>query len=186
MAPPPRPSHSRHTSVASGKQQLPPQQHLSQTATKAPSPRPKPEVNRSNVHYTCFIRLPFQRNEFEDPSPVEWDVSKDRALWKLISKASNPSELDWDAIAGRFGVSKAFLFQQAAWLYERHFEGMRKVMKMGAGGTASNAPSPIPLEGEALTGALGTGEEVEAGGLTMARLGSRGMHSVVIGCEAIA
>ncbi|KAI7223893.1 hypothetical protein KC333_g10 [Hortaea werneckii] len=70
MAPPPRPSHSRHTSVASGKQQLPPQQlHVSQTATKAPSPRPKSEVNRPNVHYTCFIRLPFQRNGFEDPSP---------------------------------------------------------------------------------------------------------------------
>ncbi|GAB1735529.1 hypothetical protein NU219Hw_g4107t1 [Hortaea werneckii] len=175
MAPPPRPSHSRHTSVASGKQ-FPPQQHPSQTASKAPSPRPKPEVNKSNVHYTCFIRLPFQRNGFEDPSPVEWDASKDRSLWKLISKASNPSELDWDAIAGRFGVSKAFLFQQAAWLYERHFEGMRKVMKMGAVGTGSNAPSPVPLEGEVPTGALATGEEVEAGGLTMARQGSRDSH----------
>ncbi|KAI6790126.1 hypothetical protein KC361_g8116 [Hortaea werneckii] len=177
MAPPPRPSHSRHTSVASGKQQLPPQQHLSQTATKAPSPRPKAEANRSNVHYTCFIRLPFQRNGFEDPAPVEWDVLKDRSLWKLISKASNPSELDWDAIAGRFGVSKGFLFQQAAWLYERHFEGMRKVMKMGAGGTGSSAPSPIPLDGEGLTGTPAPGEEVEAGGLTMARQGSRDSHA---------
>ncbi|KAI7184098.1 hypothetical protein KC363_g7858 [Hortaea werneckii] len=173
MAPPPRPSHSRHTSAASGKQQFPPQQYLSQTATKGPLPRPKAEVNRSNVHYTCFIRLPFQRNGFEDPALVEWDVLKDRSLWKLISKASNPSELDWDAIAGRFGVSKGFLFQQAAWLYERHFEGMRKVMKMGAGGTGSSAPSPIPLEGEGLTGILAPGEEVEAGGLTMARQGSR-------------
>ncbi|KAI7456626.1 hypothetical protein KC368_g2 [Hortaea werneckii] len=111
MAPPPRPSHSRHTSVASGKQQLPPQQHLSQTASKAPSPRPKPEVNKPNVHYTCFIRLPFQRNGFEDPPP--------QGLQPL-----------------RAGLG----------CHRRKVRGMRKVMKMGAGVTGSNAPSPVPLE----------------------------------------
>lgn len=59
-------------------------------------------------------------------------------------------------------------------------------MKMGAGVTGSNAPSPVPLEGDLPTGALATGEEVEAGGLTMAREGSRGMHSVVTGYKKLA
>jgi len=101
-----RPSHSRHPSIA---QQATPQQQQDLRPSKVPSPKP-PSSRRqsvqgniapppapaqvqvpakSNVHYTCFIRLPFPRNDFEDPPPVEWDTGKDRALWKLISKASN-------------------------------------------------------------------------------------------------
>ena len=87
-----------------------------------------------NVHYTVFIRLPFCRGEFEDPPPVRWDSAKDKQLWKLISNSSNSSNLDWQSMSTRFDVPLAFLLQQAAWLYERHFEGMRAQMKkLGAG-----------------------------------------------------
>lgn len=52
-------------------------------------------------------------------------------------------ELDWETIATRFHVDLPFLLQQAAWLYERHFEGMRKQMrKLGV----SQAPSPVPSD----------------------------------------
>jgi hypothetical protein len=78
--PPPKTTHSRNVST---------------TATpKAPSPRPSPVQAKSNVQYTCFIRLPFPRNGFEDPPPVEWDTVKDRALWKLVSKAANSKVLN--------------------------------------------------------------------------------------------
>ncbi|GAM90354.1 hypothetical protein ANO11243_083970 [Dothideomycetidae sp. 11243] len=92
-------------------------------------------------HYTCLIRLPFPRGDFVDPPPVDWDAAKDKALWKIISKAANSKDLDWPELSTRFQVSLPFLLQQAAWLYERHFAQMRAQMKkLGA----SNAPSPVP------------------------------------------
>lgn len=75
------------------------------------SPAAKPASPDSSVHYTCFIRLPFPRGDFVDPPQVisletdsyrkatdhikvDWNSTKDRALWKIISKASNSKELD--------------------------------------------------------------------------------------------
>ncbi|TKA25964.1 hypothetical protein B0A50_05476 [Salinomyces thailandicus] len=153
-------SHSRHTSAASIKQQ---QSYQQQQPIPSKAPSPRLETKKSGVHYTCFIRLPFPRNGFEDPPPTEWDATKDRTLWKLVSKAANPSDLDWDGIADRLGVSKAFLFQQAAWLYDRHFEGMRKVMRMGA--VPGHASSPVPAESGSSSVAAG-----QIGGVAMARL----------------
>ncbi|KAK5117446.1 hypothetical protein LTR85_008831 [Meristemomyces frigidus] len=151
--------HSRHNSAA-----VTPAQEA--RSSKAPSPKPTPAQIKPNVHYTCFIRLPFPRNGFEDPPPVEWDAAKDRALWKWISKTSNSKDLDWEDIASRFDVALPFLLQQAAWLYERHFEGMRKQMqKLGV----SQAPSPAPPESGSSSGMAGQ----EAGGLSMQRQGSR-------------
>ena len=48
-----------------------------------------------NVHYTLLIRLPFPRGDFVDPPQVEWDASKDRKLWKIISKNSKSADIDW-------------------------------------------------------------------------------------------
>jgi len=76
-----------------------------------------------------FIRLPFPRNGFQDPPPVEWDISKDKALWKLISSASSTKEINFEAMSKRFDVSLPFLLKQAAWLYERHFASMKAQMK---------------------------------------------------------
>ncbi|THY36241.1 hypothetical protein D6D01_00634 [Aureobasidium pullulans] len=74
-------------------------------------------------------------------SSVDWNSTKDRALWKIISKASNSKELDWEDLSARFDVSLAFLLQQAAWLYERHFAQMKAQMKKLS---PSACPSPLP------------------------------------------
>ncbi|KAI4722675.1 hypothetical protein E4T48_01159 [Aureobasidium sp. EXF-10727] len=70
---------------------------------------------------------------------VEWNSTKDRSLWKIISKASNSKELD--CMSAKFEVSLAFLLQQAAWLYERHFAQMKAQMKKLS---PSACPSPMP------------------------------------------
>ncbi|KAK0936137.1 hypothetical protein LTR29_012324 [Friedmanniomyces endolithicus] len=157
---PSKPSHSRHTSSVAVPNQEP-------RAAKAASPRPSPIIEaRPNVHYTCFIRLPFPRGDFQDPLPVNWDAIKDKALWKLISQASSSKELKWEEIATRFDVGLPFLLQQAAWLYERHFEGMRKQMQSIG---VSQAPTPTLPESGASSGTA-----AQAGGVAMQRQGSRG------------
>lgn len=69
----------------------------------------------TNVHYTLLIKLPFARGDFEDPpqvchimlctlivmtrltrmDQVEWDATKDKKLWKIISKNSKSADIDW-------------------------------------------------------------------------------------------
>ncbi|KAK5114645.1 hypothetical protein LTR62_002218 [Meristemomyces frigidus] len=148
-----KPTRSRHTSVTTA-----PIQEFG--APKAPSPRPSPVIAKGKVHYTCFIRLPFPRGDFQDPPAIEWDASKDRALWKVISKSTNTKiqELNWDEVAARFQVDLPFLLQQAAWLYEQHLEGMRKQMQKlgqshavapvlsGDGSTISTTPGAVPTQ----------------------------------------
>lgn len=48
----------------------------------------------TNSHYTVIIRCPFPRGDFIDPPLIEWDATKDRALWKVISRTSEAKELD--------------------------------------------------------------------------------------------
>lgn len=118
--------------TASAQQSISPSRRPSHSRP-SPSTQPHPHSSKP-IHYTLLIRLPFPRSTFTDPEPVSWDTTKDRALWKIISKASNSKDLDWEAIAERFEVGLGFLMQQAAWLYERHFEGMREQMrKLGEG-----------------------------------------------------
>ena len=70
----------------------------------------------------------------------------------------------------KFEVSLPFLLQQAAWLYERHFEGMRAQMKkLGVSGTPGPSASPQPVQGE------GGGSAFAVGGVGMVRTGSKGM-----------
>ena len=78
--------------------------------------RSSPTLAKSPIDYTVIVRLPFNRHDFVDPEPVEWDSVKDKALWKIISKGSDMRDLDWEDIAARFDVSLAFLMKQAAWL----------------------------------------------------------------------
>ncbi|CAK3777172.1 Hypothetical predicted protein [Lecanosticta acicola] len=85
---------------------------------------PMQTVAQNSPHYTVFIRLPFKRGEFQDPPPVEWDATKDRRLWKLIS--SGKGELNWEGLSQDFGVELSFLLMQAAWLNERHVDRIRK------------------------------------------------------------
>lgn len=98
---------------------------------------------------------------------MEWDTAKDKQLWKLISKASNSKELDWEEMSVRFDVTLSFLLQQAAWLYERHFESMKAQMKRLGAAVPSGTASP------ALDGGSGTGTGNE--GVGKSTVGSRGI-----------
>ncbi|KAF1992310.1 hypothetical protein K402DRAFT_443123 [Aulographum hederae CBS 113979] len=135
------------------------------SGSSSPKPDPKPSKKlpaQPDVHYTLLVRLPFARGDFVEPPQVEWDTNKDQALWKVISRSSNTSDLDWEALADKFGVPHAFILQQAAWLYERHLSHVKAQMrKIGP----SNAPTPPPGAGSSHTA---------AGGLPMKRLGSGG------------
>ncbi|EKD16757.1 uncharacterized protein L3040_006259 [Drepanopeziza brunnea f. sp. 'multigermtubi'] len=117
----------------------------------------------SDPYYTVFIRLPFSRGDFVDPPPVDWDASKDKALWKILSKASKNSDIDWNELATKFEVTLAFLLQQAAWLYERQLVQVRAQIRKVGVSKGSAAPSPVPWN---------TSES--AGGEGMKRTGSGG------------
>ncbi|KZF21115.1 hypothetical protein L228DRAFT_248880 [Xylona heveae TC161] len=113
---------------------------LTQPGERRPSP--------PNVHFTVFIRLPFPRGDFVDPPPVDWDASKDRSLWKVLSQASRSADINWHDLADQFEVTLPFLLQQAAWLYERQLSQVRAQMrKVGnpllAGGSATSTPTSL-------------------------------------------
>ncbi|CAD0087999.1 unnamed protein product [Aureobasidium vineae] len=96
-----------------------------------PSPAYKSAPADSSVHYTCFIRLPFPRGDFVDPPQ-----GRLVGIFSLLTcSAANESR------SAKFEVSLAFLLQQAAWLYERHFAQMKAQMKKLS---PSACPSPMP------------------------------------------
>ncbi|KAI1420824.1 hypothetical protein F5Y12DRAFT_787946 [Xylaria sp. FL1777] len=96
--------------------------------------------------YTVFIRLPFPRGDFVDPPPVNWEPSKDEALWSIVSKLS---KTEIDCSAAKFQVTVDFLLQQVAWLTERHASQVRAQMrKAAAAAKVSPAPSPQPQVSE--------------------------------------
>ncbi|KAK8929341.1 Autophagy-related protein 29 [Metarhizium anisopliae] len=104
----------------------------------------------SQPKYTVFVRVPIPRGDFVDPPPVHWDSSKDEALWKILSGATQ-TEIDCDA--ERFDVPVDFLLKQVAYLTERHASQVRaQVRKATAAAKGSAAPSPIP--GAEPTGAV--------------------------------
>ncbi|KAF1966921.1 hypothetical protein BU23DRAFT_306587 [Bimuria novae-zelandiae CBS 107.79] len=87
----------------------------------------------SRVQFTVLLRVPFTRADFIDPQQASWDSSKDRELWRYVSKSSKTKDLDWVRLAIDFNVPPAFLLQQAAWLYERHLDHVRAQMKKVGG-----------------------------------------------------
>ncbi|KAI8951822.1 hypothetical protein F4801DRAFT_578140 [Xylaria longipes] len=110
--------------------------------------------------YTVFIRLPFPRGDFVDPPPVNWESSKDEALWSIVSKLSK-TEVDWNdmqvqpppppQLAAKFEVTVDFLLQQVAWLTERHASQVRaQIRKTTAATKVSPAPSPQPQTSEGI------------------------------------
>ncbi|ORY11531.1 hypothetical protein BCR34DRAFT_587871 [Clohesyomyces aquaticus] len=92
----------------------------------------------SAPQFSILIRLPFVRGDFVDPSQADWNPAKDRALWKVISKTSKTSDLDWVDLANHFQVPPTFILQQAAWLYERHLEHVRAQMKKVGNANTTN------------------------------------------------
>ncbi|KAH8693423.1 hypothetical protein GQ44DRAFT_832719 [Phaeosphaeriaceae sp. PMI808] len=116
----------------------------------------------SSIQFTTLIRLPFMRENFEDPPQAQWDADKDRHLWKFISKSSKTSDLNWVELATKFQVHPTFLLQQAAWLYERHLSHVRNQMKKVSGSTIPTTP------------AAGASTLTATGAVAMRRTGSAG------------
>ncbi|KAJ5372680.1 hypothetical protein N7517_004686 [Penicillium concentricum] len=85
---------------------------------------------------------------------VEWNASKDQALWDILSRPSK-GDIDWKALAENFDVTLQFLLQQAAWLYDRQLSQVRAQMRK-VGTTQSNAPSPAP---GSVSGSTALGEQ---------------------------
>ncbi|MCJ1381972.1 hypothetical protein MMC17_005084 [Xylographa soralifera] len=118
----------------------------------------------SETHNTVFIRVPIPRGDFIDPPTVQWDSSKDKALWKILSSSSKDTEIDWNMLADRFEVTLSFLLQQAAWLYERQLSQVREQLRR-VNKPASARSSPAPESASAST---------QVGGYIMRRGGSGG------------
>ncbi|KAJ5426100.1 hypothetical protein N7465_001170 [Penicillium sp. CMV-2018d] len=93
------------------------------------------KVDPVDNNFTVFIRIPFPRGDF-----VEWNASKDQALWDILSRPSK-GDIDWKALAENFDVTLQFLLQQAAWLYDRQLSQVRAQMRK-VGTTQSTSPSP--------------------------------------------
>ncbi|KAL2110026.1 hypothetical protein VUR80DRAFT_1677 [Thermomyces stellatus] len=94
--------------------------------------------------YRVFIRVPIPRGDFVDPPPVNWDSSKDEALWRILSKVSK-TQINWTDLAARFEVTVDFLIRQVAYLTEQHASQVRdELRKAAAAAKGSAAPSPIP------------------------------------------
>ncbi|EME38679.1 hypothetical protein DOTSEDRAFT_75433 [Dothistroma septosporum NZE10] len=146
---------STATPIAGQAPSKPPSKEKISSRQQSPS-NPVQEATKTKIaQYTVFIRLPFIRQNFEDPRPVQWDAAKDRKLWKIIS--AGKSDLDWEGLSHDFAVDLQFLLMQAAWLSERHMERMKKqVARIAQGDGASSS---------------GTGSAVV--GLKMERGGSR-------------
>lgn len=93
---------------------------------------------------------------------VAWDASKDRSLWKILSKTPKNSEMNWNTLAESYDVSLSFLLQQAAYLYDRQFSQVRaQLRKVGA--SKNTVPSPIlgteSAGGEAMVRTVSSGSQ---------------------------
>ncbi|KAH7057305.1 hypothetical protein B0J12DRAFT_409289 [Macrophomina phaseolina] len=181
--PPPSSSFSKNDNPTNTSSSTPPAQHvrtrtLSNAATittattantnKRASIIGSPLVEHK-VHYTVLVRLPFARGDFVDPAQVEWDATKDQALWKIISRpmtgGSQRKEIDWQELAARFEVGQGFILQQAAWLYERHLRHvraqMRKVGSVGGTGASGSGAGGVPMK-RGGSGGAGAGRTTSA------------------------
>ncbi|PKS09436.1 hypothetical protein jhhlp_004051 [Lomentospora prolificans] len=118
--------------------------------------------------YRVFVRVPIPRGDFVDPPPVNWDSSKDEALWRILSKVAKTqidyrdgsvcvitlsllrappesSQLKYNIRAARFEVTVDFLIRQVAYLTEQHASQVRdELRKAAAAAKGSTASSPAP------------------------------------------
>ena len=61
----------------------------------------RPAETKPDTHYTVLIRLPFPRHDFVEPAQVEWDASKEKKLWKILSQASGGNVINCESLAAR-------------------------------------------------------------------------------------
>ncbi|KAB5562828.1 hypothetical protein GE09DRAFT_1109882 [Coniochaeta sp. 2T2.1] len=101
------------------------------------------EASKVEPRYEVYVRLPFNRGDFVDPPPVDWDDSKSDALWNIISEVER-AERKIDCNATSFGVGVDFLLMIAQTLAERHTNQLMGLFRKAAASTsASGTASPI-------------------------------------------
>ncbi|RPB04096.1 hypothetical protein L873DRAFT_1667225 [Choiromyces venosus 120613-1] len=81
-----------------------------------------PMPQQPEEKYIVYLRFPFARNGFVDPPQVDWDAGKESA--------------------SHLQVSRAFLLQQAAWLYERELSQIQAQMRKAGLNTNLGFPTP--------------------------------------------
>ncbi|KAL1882095.1 hypothetical protein VTK73DRAFT_2504 [Phialemonium thermophilum] len=113
---------------------------------------------RRQPKYHVYIRLPFERGDFVDPPPVDWDETKSEALWSVISSVAK-TEIEWSELASAFGVTVEFLLQMASYLTEHHTSQLRAQMRKVAAAKGPGTASPVPGSGEFHTPVLPPGAE---------------------------
>ncbi|KAH8908004.1 hypothetical protein BR93DRAFT_958513 [Coniochaeta sp. PMI_546] len=103
------------------------------------------DVPRMEPKYEIYVRLPFNRGDFVDPPPVDWNDSKSDALWNIISDVERTErKIDWNELAISFGVGVDFLLMMAQTLAERHTNQLMGLFRKAAVATgASGAASPV-------------------------------------------
>ncbi|KAJ6157588.1 hypothetical protein N7470_005180 [Penicillium chermesinum] len=130
--------------------------------------------NPSKKQFTVFVRVPGVAADTYVRNQVNWNASKDQALWDLLSRPSK-DDIDWKELAEHFGVTLQFLHQQAACLYDRQFSQVRAQMRKVAPATQSQSNSPSPGPGSA-SGSLALGGQV-AGVPLLSVLGGTGRRT---------
>ncbi|PWW73824.1 hypothetical protein C7212DRAFT_220682 [Tuber magnatum] len=107
-----------------------------------------PMPQQPEEKYIVYLRFPFPRNGFVDPPQVDWDAGKESA--------------------SHLQVSRAFLLQQAAWLYERELSQIQAQMRKAGGAILNtNLSFPMPPSPRPQSPAV-------MGGVPMARTGTSG------------
>ncbi|KAM7208915.1 autophagy-related protein 29 [Naviculisporaceae sp. PSN 640] len=102
----------------------------------------RPAKERMEPKFHVYVRLPFNRGDFVDPPPVNWDERKSEALWAIIS--GSQTDINWNELASRFDVTVEFLLQMVSYLTERHTSQLRAQMRKVAAVKGTSAPSPVP------------------------------------------
>ncbi|OIW31145.1 hypothetical protein CONLIGDRAFT_679875 [Coniochaeta ligniaria NRRL 30616] len=105
------------------------------------------EMPKIEPKYEIYVRLPFNRGDFVDPPPVDWNDTKSDALWNIISDVERTdSKIDWNELATSFGVGVDFLLMMAQTLAERHTNqlmGLFRSAAVATGAGTSGAVSPV-------------------------------------------
>lgn len=77
-----------------------------------------------------YLKIPVNRNGFQDPPKIQWSSSKESELWEVIT-TSKRNEIDWNKLSLKFQVPVTFLQQQAYWIYERQLEQLKSTIEKG-------------------------------------------------------
>ncbi|KAF8470098.1 hypothetical protein BDZ91DRAFT_719955 [Kalaharituber pfeilii] len=184
----PMPPHAQQTHLLAEHGRTTSRRHLAlgqqQQQTHPPidygqSTREREGAGEKEMKYVVYLRLPFPRGAFVDPPQVDWNANKERVLWRILSRTTRNQGIDWNQLAQQFQVSRAFLLQQAAWLYERELSQVRAQMRKGMGGAATIALSPNNQNVSTGAGSprpLSPASAGIPGGARMVRTGSGGSY----------